>query len=188
VNEEESDSNRQGNSNSITEDRSRWKTLRDFVDERGLEDVFESVEGERNALDETLATTAAHPLTIMSMIDRIRALLSNSLSNSASQDTLPTRIPSRMSTSTHAEARRPVPGPLSTKDITAHLMQQEHTSTEMARHLESLALHYDQMATALKEKEAGQELEAEDMERRSVLYQACHCSHNKIASLCTRYC
>jgi autophagy-related protein 17 len=33
------------------EDRKRWKTLRDFVDERAIEDVLETVESDRSALD-----------------------------------------------------------------------------------------------------------------------------------------
>lgn len=33
------------------EDRRKWKTLRDFVDERAIEDALESMEAERAALD-----------------------------------------------------------------------------------------------------------------------------------------
>ncbi|KLO17130.1 hypothetical protein SCHPADRAFT_822029 [Schizopora paradoxa] len=40
-----------------TEDRSRWKTLRDFVDERAIEDASETVDNERVALDDILSTT-----------------------------------------------------------------------------------------------------------------------------------
>jgi autophagy-related protein 17 len=32
-------------------DKSRWKTLRDFVDERAIEDALETIEAERNKLD-----------------------------------------------------------------------------------------------------------------------------------------
>jgi autophagy-related protein 17 len=32
-------------------DRSKWKTLRDFVDERGIEDLLDKIEAERNVLD-----------------------------------------------------------------------------------------------------------------------------------------
>jgi hypothetical protein len=38
------------NSKSNT-DRSKWKTLRDFVDERGIEDALEAMESDRAALD-----------------------------------------------------------------------------------------------------------------------------------------
>ena len=36
---------------SSSKDRSRWKTLRDFVDERAIEDASETVDNERTALD-----------------------------------------------------------------------------------------------------------------------------------------
>jgi autophagy-related protein 17 len=32
-------------------DKSRWKTLRDFVDERAIEDALETIESERNKLE-----------------------------------------------------------------------------------------------------------------------------------------
>jgi len=32
-------------------DKSRWKTLRDFVDERTIEDALEAIESERNKLE-----------------------------------------------------------------------------------------------------------------------------------------
>jgi hypothetical protein len=32
-------------------DRKKWKTLRDFVDERAIEDVLDTIENDRNALD-----------------------------------------------------------------------------------------------------------------------------------------
>ena len=32
-------------------DKSRWKTLRDFVDERAIEDALETIEFERNKLE-----------------------------------------------------------------------------------------------------------------------------------------
>ena len=35
----------------VTTDKSRWKTLRDFIDERAIEEVLETVEVERATLD-----------------------------------------------------------------------------------------------------------------------------------------
>ena len=32
-------------------DKGHWKTLRDFVDERAIEDALETIESERNKLD-----------------------------------------------------------------------------------------------------------------------------------------
>lgn len=33
------------------QDRSKWKTLRDFVDERAIEDMLDNIESERSVLD-----------------------------------------------------------------------------------------------------------------------------------------
>ncbi|KAF8588224.1 hypothetical protein K439DRAFT_669529 [Ramaria rubella] len=140
-------------------DRSKWKTLRDFVDERGLEDVFESIEEERNTLDDTLAATASHPATITTIVDQLHALLSTSLSDSRNR--LQSHAPPQGTNS--PSIRSPAIGQSSSRDVSALLLLQERTSAGMASHLESLAAHYDQMATALKEKEAGEELSEEDM-------------------------
>lgn len=43
------------------------------------------------------------------------------------------------------------------------LAAQDKRSTSMAAHLESLASHYDQMASALRESEAGEEFSDEDI-------------------------
>ena len=43
------------------------------------------------------------------------------------------------------------------------LAAQDKGSTSMAAHLESLASHYDQMAAALRESEAGEEFSDEDI-------------------------
>lgn len=147
-----------GDTQDPSRDRKKWKTLRDFVDERGLEDVFESIEGERNALDETLAATEAHPATITSISNQIRSLLSTYLSTS--NESRQTHAPNV----TLSAAERPLQVDLLSKDVSALLAQQEQTSAGMASHLESLAAHYDQMATALKEKEAGEDIGEEDME------------------------
>jgi autophagy-related protein 17 len=48
------------------------------------------------------------------------------------------------------------------------LTAQDGTITVMARHLESLAAHYDQMAGALNESEAGEAFSEEDLQ--GVLY------------------
>jgi len=152
----------EGDRRDLPHARHKWKTLRDFVDERGLEDVFESIEGERNALDETLAATAAHSVVIMSMTDQIRAMLSNPAS--VSQESLPPIRKSPRNLVSPVTDRKPLVDRPSLKNMTILLRQQEDTSTTMANHLESLAAHYDQMATALKEKEAGEELSEQDME------------------------
>jgi len=49
------------------------------------------------------------------------------------------------------------------------LATQDKSSTSMAAHLESLASHYDQMASALRESEAGEEFSDEDIHGVSIL-------------------
>jgi autophagy-related protein 17 len=58
----------------------------------------------------------------------------------------------------------PTPTPL--PSIEAILESQVEVSTNMASHLESLASHYDQMAGALRESEAGELFSEEDLHGR----------------------
>jgi autophagy-related protein 17 len=46
------------------------------------------------------------------------------------------------------------------------LESQAEVSTHMANHLESLAAHYDQMAGALRESEAGEVFSEDDLQGR----------------------
>jgi len=111
-------------------DRAQWKTLRDFVDERGIEDATESVDNDRIALDDILAITEDFPRILT---DRVASL----------REGLP--------------ALPPLPS------ITHIFDDQERLSTSMARHLESLSSHYDQMTIALRDKESGVEFSEEDL-------------------------
>lgn len=53
-------------------DRSSWKTLRDFVDERAIEDVLDRIENDRNSLDDILARTLDYPESLSNTISAIR--------------------------------------------------------------------------------------------------------------------
>ncbi|KAI0749561.1 autophagy protein Apg17-domain-containing protein [Daedaleopsis nitida] len=53
-------------------DRSRWKTLRDFVDERAIEDLLDTIEKDRLELDDILATTSDYPESLSKTIGTIR--------------------------------------------------------------------------------------------------------------------
>ena len=55
------------------------------------------------------------------------------------------------------------------------LAAQDTVSTSMAAHLESLASHYDQMASALRESEAGEEFSDEDIHGKYIFYVKCTC-------------
>ncbi|KAI0322587.1 autophagy protein Apg17-domain-containing protein [Amylostereum chailletii] len=54
------------------DDRSRWKTLRDFADEGAIEGAFESMDRERNDLDEILAVTASYAHNLTDTLDGIK--------------------------------------------------------------------------------------------------------------------
>ena len=60
----------------------------------------------------------------------------------------------------------PQQGPL--PPIDKILSSQMDVSIDMARHLESLAAHYDQMAAALKDNEAGEVFGEEDLQGNMV--------------------
>ncbi|EED82160.1 predicted protein [Postia placenta Mad-698-R] len=59
------------NVNGVPRDRSTWKTLRDFVDERTIEDVLDTIESDRNALDDILARTSDYPESLSNTIAAI---------------------------------------------------------------------------------------------------------------------
>jgi len=112
-------------------DKSRWKTLRDFIDERAIEEVLETIEVERTALDDVIVATAEYSQTLTMMNTAVKSSL-------------------------------PQPGPL--PPIEKILSSQTDVSVEMARHLGSLTAHYDQMAIALKDSEAGETFSEEDFQ------------------------
>ncbi|KAI3998337.1 hypothetical protein K525DRAFT_282498 [Schizophyllum commune Loenen D] len=53
-------------------DRRRWKNLRDFVDDRAIDQVLEAMDEERAALDDTLSKTLDYPETLMRSVDNIK--------------------------------------------------------------------------------------------------------------------
>ncbi|KAI6003417.1 autophagy-related protein 17 [Pisolithus marmoratus] len=111
-------------------DRTKWKTLRDFVDEAAIEDVLDAVESERTRLDDIVASTYHYPETLSNAVASIR-------------DSLPI-----------GGAYPPI-NPI--------LSIQEHTTIDMAKHLESLTAHYEQMASALHDSETGEVFSEEDL-------------------------
>ncbi|KZP33352.1 hypothetical protein FIBSPDRAFT_721504, partial [Athelia psychrophila] len=112
-------------------DRKRWKTLRDFVDERGIEDELDAIESDRNDLDIVLGTTDSYPENLMDTVSGIEKSL---------------------------------PGKAALPPINAIINSQAQASTHMANHLESLASHYEQMAGAMRESEAGEAFSQDDLQ------------------------
>lgn len=117
------------------DDRKRWKTLRDFVDDQAIEDIYETIEDDRMALDVLLSKTDDFPETLSRTIASIH-------------DSLPESDPG---------------APILTL-MQNTLTAQEANIASMAGLLESLASHYDQMAGALKESEAGEAFSEEDLQ------------------------
>lgn len=135
-------------------DKSRWKTLRDFIDERAIEEVLETVEIERAALDVgAIPVLPSSGDLLLSIQDVIAATTEYSqtliMTNVAIKSSLP----------------QPSPLPL----IDKVLSSQMDVSIDMARHLESLAAHFDQMAAALKDSEAGEAFSEEDLQGKKVV-------------------
>jgi autophagy-related protein 17 len=64
----------------------------------------------------------------------------------------------------NATVKNSLPRPSPLPPIEKILSSQTDVSIEMARHLESLTAHYDQMAAALKDSEAGEIFSEEDLQ------------------------
>ncbi|KAI9061011.1 hypothetical protein FKP32DRAFT_1654906 [Trametes sanguinea] len=56
-------------------DRRRWKTLRDFVDERAIEELLDTIETDRQELDDILARTSDYPESLANTIDAIKEMV-----------------------------------------------------------------------------------------------------------------
>lgn len=67
-------------------------------------------------------------------------------------------------TMTNAAVKGSLPRPSPLPPIDKILSSQMDVSIDMARHLESLAAHFDQMAAALKDSEAGETFSEEDLQ------------------------
>jgi autophagy-related protein 17 len=113
-----------------TDNSSKSKSLRDFVDERGIEEIIERIEEDQTILEDLLATTSSYPNTLNKHISNIKVSLS-----AAPQ-----------------------------LNLESLLHEQESVTTEMAAHLESIAKHYGQMSSALREQESGEILNDEDIQ------------------------
>jgi autophagy-related protein 17 len=69
-------------------------------------------------------------------------------------------------TNTISTIQNSLPVTTALPSINGTLQSQAEVSTHMAGHLESLASHYDQMAGALRESEAGEVFSEEDLQGR----------------------
>ncbi|KAG8886331.1 hypothetical protein FRB97_004866 [Tulasnella sp. 331] len=128
----------------VMNDRTKWKSLRDFVDERGIEEAAERMDADRAALDVS-APSAKSSLSSTSVLGSPPpATPSIPPSSAVSPSSAPRsgQLQQALSTS-GAESLAQV--------IETLLVRQDTLKTNMAKNLESLALHYDQMSQALRD-------------------------------------
>ncbi|EIN09795.1 hypothetical protein PUNSTDRAFT_101708 [Punctularia strigosozonata HHB-11173 SS5] len=175
----------------LKSDKRKWKTLRDFVDERAIEDILEFMENERTVLDKTLDGIASLPTTIEAAIEAIENALPSSptantpavpspyaqsqplsmndptTSNRSPPDGSAQPTPEEQTPMNRSSQLPPLEATISLRPSLARvsdvLRVQERVSTGMAHHLESLAAHYDAMAAALKDGESGAAFDDEDL-------------------------
>ncbi|KAI0342909.1 hypothetical protein BDW22DRAFT_1357454 [Trametopsis cervina] len=62
------------------QDRRKWKTLRDFVDEQAIEDMLDGLEADRSAMDDIMARTSDYPETLSRTISVIQDSLPSEMS------------------------------------------------------------------------------------------------------------
>ncbi|KAG9126768.1 autophagy protein 17 [Ceratobasidium sp. 392] len=115
------------------QDRRKWKTLRDFVDERSIEDALERIEEGRLQLDDSLAKT----------YDFSRAL---SAQISGIQDSLPQLSSEPILAVVHRL-----------------MTEQDSLVHAMAEDLEGIARHFGQVRDAMKVEETGGVINSEDL-------------------------
>ncbi|KIY44130.1 hypothetical protein FISHEDRAFT_67801 [Fistulina hepatica ATCC 64428] len=118
-------------------DRRRWKNLRDFVHDHAIEELLDTMENERLELDDVMHRTLDYPETLADAIRNI-------------EHDLPAVTDGREESLTTCIANQ--------------ISEQDRLKTTMAKQLESLALHYDQMAGALRDSEAGDEFGEEELQ------------------------
>ena len=132
-------------------DRSTWKTLRDFVDERAIEDMLDTIESDRNALD---VSRPMVPLSSVSTRD-VQDILARTSDYPESLN------------GTIAAIRSSLPTEISIPPMDSIFHRQEQASIDMANYLSSLTDHYEQMVQALHDNEAGEEFSEADLQGTS---------------------
>ncbi|KAG8747338.1 autophagy protein 17 [Ceratobasidium sp. 414] len=118
------------------QDRRKWKTLRDFIDERSIEDALERIEEERLQLDDSLAKTYDFPHTLAAQISGI-------------QDSLPQLSSEPVLAVVHRI-----------------MTEQDALVRAMAEDLEGIARHFGQVRDAMKVEEDGGAINSEDLKKQ----------------------
>ncbi|KAL1745595.1 autophagy-related protein 17 [Schizophyllum fasciatum] len=84
-------------------DRRRWKNLRDFVDDRAIDQVLEVMDEERGALDDALSETLDYPESLMRSVDGIKGALPDLGAFPAMEDVIGTQDATIHSMAGHLE-------------------------------------------------------------------------------------
>ncbi|KAG8708229.1 autophagy protein 17, partial [Ceratobasidium sp. 395] len=123
--------------NTVTDqDRRKWKTLRDFIDERSIEDALEGIEEERLQLDDSLAKTYDFSRALSAQIAGI-------------QDSLPQLSSEPILAVVHRL-----------------MTEQNALVHAMAEDLEGIARHFGQVRDAMKVEENGAAISSEDLKKQ----------------------
>lgn len=150
------------------EDRSRWKTLRDFVNERAIEDLLDTIEKGRLELD----------VGLRAVVDVSRRVQINITLPLLLQDILATTSDYPESLSRTIDViKEMVPVEVPLPAFSTIFASQEATSGRMAERLEDLAHHYDNMSNALHDFEAGEEFGEEDIQGAVAVFFSLFCVH-----------
>ncbi|CAE6406702.1 unnamed protein product [Rhizoctonia solani] len=120
-------------SDQTVHERSKWKTLRDFIDERSIEEALERIEEERSHLDDSLARSYDFPQALDEQISAVR-------------DSLP-----RLSA-------EPV-----LHEVHRHMTEQDRLVHAMAEDLEGIARHFGQVKDALQVEDDGGFINMDDI-------------------------
>ncbi|KAF8751607.1 Autophagy protein Apg17 [Rhizoctonia solani] len=120
-------------SDQTVQERSRWKTLRDFIDERSIEEALERIEDERLRLDDSLARSYDFPQALDEQISAVR----NALPRLSAQPIL--------------------------HEVHRHMTEQDRLVHAMAEDLEGIARHFGQVKDALQVEDDGGVINMDDI-------------------------
>ncbi|CAE6335090.1 unnamed protein product [Rhizoctonia solani] len=120
-------------SDQTVQERSRWKTLRDFIDERSIEEALERIEEERLQLDDSLARSYDFPQALDEQISAVR-------------DSLP------------QFSAEPI-----LHEVHRHMTEQDRLVHAMAEDLEGIARHFGQVKDALQVEDDGGVIDMDDI-------------------------
>ncbi|KIO18544.1 hypothetical protein M407DRAFT_31798 [Tulasnella calospora MUT 4182] len=167
----------------VLKDQSKWRSLRDFVDERGIDEAADAMDADRNSLDTLLRTTASFPESINKTVHEIQSILpmfsasativvGGKLSPSPASPPPPASLATAMQRTNSNNVPSIGSSSLATETIKTLLAHLDSLTTEMAHNLESLAVHYEQMSHALRDHSSPLPTEAESTSPQHVVGSA----------------